>query len=97
LKPDHELDAEQEADRKFFADNPERQIYLRPARGWERSEGDDMTVVVEIRPGLRVRAPFLLNPLINWRALNEDEDELREALRSSPMASLIAAALGETP
>ena len=54
MKPDHELDEEQEADRKFFEANPGRRIYLRPARGWERSKGDDLTAVVQIVPGVRV-------------------------------------------
>jgi hypothetical protein len=94
LKPDHELDEEQEQDRRWFAANPGRRIYLRPARGWEKSEGDDMTVVAQIRPGVRIRAPFRVNPLICWPALNEDEGELRAALRGSPMAGLLQAALG---
>ena len=94
MKPDLELDAEQEADRAFFAANPGRRIYLRPARGWETSQGDDLTVVVQVREGVRARMPFRVTPLIYWPALNEDEDELRAALRASPMAGVLQAALG---
>lgn len=95
MKPDHQLDEEQEADRKFFADNPARRIYLRPAAGWETSQGDDLTLVAEIRPGLRIRVPFRVHPSIDWPRLNQDEDELRDALRGTPFAAIVAAALGD--
>ncbi len=94
MKPDIELDEEQELDRQYFAENPGRRIYVRPARGWEASQGGDLTIVAEVRPGLRVRVPFRVNPLIYWPALNEDEDELRDMLRASPMAAVLRAALG---
>ncbi len=89
-----DLEPEQE-DRRFFADNPNRQLYLRRARGWETSKGSDLTVVAQIRPGLRIRLPFHVHPLIDWSKLNQDEDRLRDALRASPMAGVLQAALGD--
>ena len=93
LKPDYETNEQQEQDRRWFEDNPHRRIYLRRALGWETKRGD-VTAVAQIRPGLRIRAPFRANPLIHWPALNEDEGELRAALRASPMAGVLQAALG---
>jgi len=87
--------AEQEQDRRWFAANPGRRIYVRPARGWETSQGDDLTVVAQVSEGVRIRAPFRVHPLVNWSRLNQSEDELRDALGASPMGVAIRAAVGD--
>jgi hypothetical protein len=93
VKPDHELDE----DRCYFADHSHRRIRVRPACGEFERQGGDAVVVVKVIEGVRIRLPFTANPLICLKTLNEDEAALEALVASSPMAAVVAAALGGQP
>lgn len=86
---DLETAKSQAIDREWFAKHPHRCIYLRPAiHGFEAANGD-VVAVRQIVPGVRLRAPFTINPLVDWKRLNANEGELIATLRKSPMAEAL--------
>jgi hypothetical protein len=91
VKFDHETDAIHEDDKAYFRRHPERKIRVRPSIGSFERQGGDATVVVQVAEGVRIRLPFMANPLLCLKALNEDEDALAAMIAASPMGEVLAA------
>jgi len=94
-------DTASELDRIFFDCHPRREVYARPALDGEFGnivhDDDDqfLVIVVQLGPGLRLRAPHVVRRNKVKRFLRLSETELRRRIFGSrPFASDLGALTG---